>query len=85
MHLRRSKRNFREHYKFKLPQVRSVFEHLLSLPHALIEDRPSLETALASCQLGLNFADAYHHASYSCNRKVLRYFKNLSAVLSATS
>jgi predicted nucleic-acid-binding protein len=57
----------RGHYEFKLPQVRSVFEHLLSLPHALIEDRLSLEAALASCQRGrgLDFADAYHHASYS--------------------
>jgi predicted nucleic-acid-binding protein len=60
----------RGHYDFKLPQVRSVFEHLLSLPHALIEDRPSLETALASCQRGLDFADAYHHASYSACQSV---------------
>jgi hypothetical protein len=73
MHLRRSKRNFREHYKFKLPKVRSVFEHLLSFPHALIEDRTGLETALASCQRGLEFADAYHHASYSACQSVATF------------
>ncbi len=40
-----------------------VFEHLLSLEHVTIEDRTSVETALANLRKGLDFADALHHAS----------------------
>ncbi len=40
-----------------------VFEHLLSLGHVEIEDRPAVESALGNLRRGLDFADALHHAS----------------------
>ncbi len=43
--------------------VAPVFEHLLSLPHVEVEDRPAVEAALANMRRGLGFADALHHAS----------------------
>jgi predicted nucleic-acid-binding protein len=43
--------------------VGRVFEHLLSLPHVEVEDRPAVESALANLRRGLGFADALHHAS----------------------
>ncbi len=63
----------RGHYEFKASEVWAVFEHLLSLPHAQIEDRPSFETALVNSKRGLDFADAYHHASYSSCRYVASF------------
>ena len=41
-----------------------MLDHLLSLPHATVEDRLSVEAALAGHRQGLDFADAMHHASY---------------------
>lgn len=43
--------------------VCAVFDHLLSLPHVEIEDRASVQAALANLRKGLDFADALHHAS----------------------
>jgi predicted nucleic-acid-binding protein len=40
-----------------------VIEHLLSLDHIEIEDRPAVESALGNLRGGLDFADALHHAS----------------------
>ncbi len=40
-----------------------VFENLLALPHVEIEDRSAVERALGNLRLGLDFADALHHAS----------------------
>jgi predicted nucleic-acid-binding protein len=40
-----------------------VFEHLLSLEHVTVEDRPAVESALGNLRKGLDFADALHHAS----------------------
>lgn len=45
-------------------QFAAVLEHLLALPHVTVEDRLSVEAALASHRNGLDFADALHHASY---------------------
>lgn len=45
-------------------QFAVVLEHLLALPHVTVEDRLSVEAALASHRSGLDFADALHHASY---------------------
>jgi predicted nucleic-acid-binding protein len=45
-------------------QFAAVLEHLLALPHVTVEDRLSVEAALASHRSGLDFADALHHASY---------------------
>ena len=45
-------------------QFAGVLEHLLSSPQFTVEDRLSVEAALASYRDGLDFADALHHASY---------------------
>ena len=42
----------------------SVLDHLLSSPHVTVEDRLSIEAALAAHRNGLDFADALHHATY---------------------
>ncbi len=44
-------------------EVCRVLEHLLSLEHVEIEDRPVIESALGNLRQGLDFADALHHAS----------------------
>ena len=47
----------------------SVLRHLCELPHVTIEDRSTVEQALSNGDVGLDFADALHHASYrSCTR-----------------
>lgn len=49
-------------------QFARVLEHLLASPHITVEDRLSVEAALASHRSGLDFADALHHATYrTCN------------------
>ena len=45
-------------------QFAGVLEHLLSSPQVTVEDRLSVEAALAGHRGGLDFADALHHASY---------------------
>lgn len=44
-------------------QFAGVLEHVLSLPQVTVEDRLSVEAALAGHRGGLDFADALHHAS----------------------
>lgn len=53
----------RGYYGFGVNQVLQVMEQLLSHPHLMAEDRPSLEQAVAGLRSGLDFADALHHAS----------------------
>ena len=45
-------------------QFAGVLEHLLASPQVTVEDRTSVEAALAGHRNGLDFADALHHASY---------------------
>ncbi len=45
-------------------QFGAVLDHLLASPQVTLEDRLSVETALAGHRKGLDFADALHHASY---------------------
>ena len=45
-------------------QFVAVLEHLLSSPNVTVEDRLSVEAALAGHRSGLDFADALHHAAY---------------------
>jgi len=40
-----------------------VFEHLLSLSNVEVEDREAVDRALGNLKVGLDFADALHHAS----------------------
>lgn len=57
----------RGYYHFNPSDINSVFQHLLSLKHVSIEDRNTIQLALANYKLGFDFADALHHASYkSC-------------------
>ncbi|CAN5119214.1 hypothetical protein BH11PSE9_BH11PSE9_07960 [soil metagenome] len=42
----------------------SVLDHLLSSPQVTVEDRLSIEAALAAHRDGLDFADALHQATY---------------------
>lgn len=51
-------------YGFDSSEVLLVLEHLVAQAHITVEDRASVEQALANCAAGLDFADALHHASY---------------------
>jgi predicted nucleic-acid-binding protein len=52
-------------FRFLPEQVMAVFEHLQGLPNIIIEDEFSLQTAIAWCRAGLEFADALHLAASS--------------------
>jgi predicted nucleic-acid-binding protein len=52
------------YYHFTATEIISVFQHLLSLEHMSLEDRTSIEQAVANFELGFDFADALHHTSY---------------------
>ncbi len=45
-------------------QFAAVLDHLLASPLVTLEDRLSVEAALAGHRNGLDFADALHHATY---------------------
>ena len=76
----------RGYYDFERQQVVLVMQHLLSLAHVTIEDRDTVEQAMASYLAGLDFADAMHHASYKMcatmmtfdDRKFVRQAKRLA-------
>jgi len=54
----------RGYYRLAVEDIRAVFQHLLELPQATIEDRAVVAQAIANMDAGLDFADALHHASY---------------------
>jgi predicted nucleic-acid-binding protein len=54
----------RGYYQFTSSDVSAVFQHLLSLEHIVIEDRTAIQQAIANFELGFDFADVLHHASY---------------------
>lgn len=54
----------RGYYRFEPSEFAAVLRHLLSLLHITLEDRAAIEQALANFELGLDFADSLHHASY---------------------
>lgn len=51
-------------YRSTREQFAAVLDHLLASPHVSVEDRLSVEAALAAYRDGLDFADALHHAAY---------------------
>ncbi len=58
----------RGYYSFNQAEVTRVIRHLLDQTRITVEDRDAVEQALSSCEAGIDFADALHHASYkSCN------------------
>ena len=54
----------RGYYRFTASETISVFRHLLSLEYVNLEGRASIEQAVSNFELGFDFADALHHASY---------------------
>ncbi len=54
----------RGYYHFSRDEVLAVLRHMLCFPHLMVEDRNTIEAAIAHCAAGLDFADAMHHASY---------------------
>ena len=55
----------RGYYGFAREEVAQVFAHLMAQPGIHVQDRPTVERALAAHASGLDFADALHHASYA--------------------
>jgi predicted nucleic-acid-binding protein len=55
----------RGYYGFERAEISRVYVHLLAQPHIHVEDSAAVHKALESHALGLDFADALHHASYS--------------------
>jgi len=54
----------RGYYGFSATEIATVFHHLLSLEYVSLEDREDIQQAVANFELGFDFADALHHASY---------------------
>lgn len=54
----------RGYYELRPAEIRAILRQLLSMPQIFIEDRQSVESALANAESGLDMADALHHASY---------------------
>ena len=52
------------YYQFTSSEVGTVFQHLLSLEQVTLEDRASIQQAVANIESGFDYADALHHASY---------------------
>ena len=55
----------RGYYGFARADVAQVFAHVMAQPGIRVEDRATVERALAAHAAGLDFADALHHASYA--------------------
>jgi predicted nucleic-acid-binding protein len=55
----------RGYYGFERAEVARVYAHLLAQPHIHVEDGAAVRKAVESHGLGLDFADALHHASYA--------------------
>jgi predicted nucleic-acid-binding protein len=55
----------RGYYGFERDEVARVYAHLLAQSHIRIEDQIAVRRAVESHALGLDFADALHHASYA--------------------
>jgi predicted nucleic-acid-binding protein len=54
----------RGYYKYPKTAVQQVFDHLLTIPHLIVESRNQVETAVGWLREGMDFADALHLASY---------------------
>ena len=64
-------RVMRGYYHFSASEIVAVFKHLLSLESVSLEDRDSIQQAVANFESGFDFADALHHASYiNCDKVV---------------
>jgi len=54
----------RGYYKYPKIAVQRVLDHMLTIPHLIIESRNQVETAVRWFRDGLDFADALHLVSY---------------------
>jgi len=63
----------RGYYEFERQQIVQVMQHLMSMTQVDIEDRETVEYAVASYLAGLDFADALHHASYRACQFMLTF------------
>ena len=70
----------RGYYGFAPQEVSTVLRHLLGLHHVTVEDREVVEQALASCDAGIDFADALHHASYKVCESVATFAMTASSL-----
>lgn len=50
-------------YRLPRKDILRAFEHLLAQPGIKVEDRATVEGAVANLRTGFDFADALHHAS----------------------
>jgi len=59
----------RGYYGFPPAQVAAAMQHLLSLPHVVVQHRERVEQAISHALAGLDFADALHLVNYlDCDR-----------------
>lgn len=59
----------RGYYGFLPSEIAHAMQHLLSMPHVVVEQRESITQAIAHGLAGLDFADALHLSSYrDCDR-----------------
>ena len=54
----------RGYYGFSPTEIAAAMNHLLSLPHVVVEDRERIVQAISHASAGLDFADAMHLGSY---------------------
>ena len=54
----------RGYYEFTVAETLSVMRHLCALPNVTIEDRATVDQALAHSAAGIDSVDALHHACY---------------------
>lgn len=55
----------RGYYRLPRAKVLAALRHLLSLPQVRFDDRNILQQAVENFSVGLDFADALHHAQYA--------------------
>lgn len=54
----------RGYYGFSSVEIATAMQHLLSLPHVVVEEREKIAQAISQAPAGLDFADALHLGSY---------------------
>ncbi len=63
----------RGYYRFTTNEIAAVFQHLLSLEQISLEDRTAVQDAVSNVEVGFDFADALHHASYKNCKSVASF------------
>lgn len=63
----------RGYYQLPRAKVLAALRHLLSHAHIIFDDRRLLQQAVENFAVGLDFADALHHASYAACTRVVSF------------